>query len=246
MPPEEAARRSDRAVRARLLNEAGPTFEFANDLIREILYRTTPQPVLTARHARAAALLADNPEAVGAHASAAGDLRDGDGGLAGRSGAVRRIRQPRRRAACWSARSSAARELEDRSGGDAGPAGAGPRARGARRVPGRLRRSHAGLELARETGDRGDGDGDPPRAGRGRDDRHGPAGARLHPLPGGGARDRRGAGRRRGRGLHPEPARHHRREPAPVRRRRRPRAARARRWPARWAGSARSPWRWTG
>jgi DNA-binding SARP family transcriptional activator len=75
VPLEESARRSDRAVRARLLNEAGPVFEFANDLIREILYRTTPQPVLTARHTRAAALLRDNPEAVGVHASAAGDLR---------------------------------------------------------------------------------------------------------------------------------------------------------------------------
>ena len=73
VPVEESARRSERAVRARLLNEAGPTFEFANDLIREILYRTTPQPVLTARHSRAAALLKDRPEAVGAHASAAGD-----------------------------------------------------------------------------------------------------------------------------------------------------------------------------
>src|SRR5262249_30907138 len=75
VPQQESARRSDRAVRARLLTEAGTTFEFANDLIREILYRTTPQPVLTARHARAAVLLHDNPEAVGAHASAAGDLR---------------------------------------------------------------------------------------------------------------------------------------------------------------------------
>jgi DNA-binding SARP family transcriptional activator len=73
VPLEESARRSERAVRARLLSEAGTTFEFANDLIREILYRTTPQPVLTARHARAAALLKDQPEAVGAHASAAGD-----------------------------------------------------------------------------------------------------------------------------------------------------------------------------
>jgi DNA-binding SARP family transcriptional activator len=72
-PLQEAARRSDRAVRARLLNEAGRTFEFANDLIREILYRTTPQPIVTARHARAAKLLHDNPEAVGTHASAAGD-----------------------------------------------------------------------------------------------------------------------------------------------------------------------------
>jgi DNA-binding SARP family transcriptional activator len=70
---EEAARRADAACRARLLVEAGATFEFANELIRDILYRTTPVPALTARHRRAAALLRGNPEAVATHATAAGD-----------------------------------------------------------------------------------------------------------------------------------------------------------------------------
>ncbi|HEX9312041.1 MAG TPA: hypothetical protein VGA30_04350 [Actinomycetota bacterium] len=73
LPPEEAARRAEAAHRARLLVEAGAEFEFANDLVREILYRTTPLPTRTARHRRAAELLADNPEAVAAHAEAAGD-----------------------------------------------------------------------------------------------------------------------------------------------------------------------------
>jgi DNA-binding SARP family transcriptional activator len=70
---EETARRSDRAVRARLLHDTGPWFEFANELIRDIVYGTTPRPVLVARHRRAAELLSDNPEVVGAHATAAGE-----------------------------------------------------------------------------------------------------------------------------------------------------------------------------
>jgi len=73
LPPEETARRAETAHRARLLVEAGAEFEFANDLVREILYRTTPLPTRTARHRRAAELLAANPEAVAAHAEAAGD-----------------------------------------------------------------------------------------------------------------------------------------------------------------------------
>ena len=73
LPPEEVARRAEAAHRARLLVEAGAEFEFANDLVREILYRTTPLPTRTARHRRAAELLAANPEAVAVHAEAAGD-----------------------------------------------------------------------------------------------------------------------------------------------------------------------------
>jgi DNA-binding SARP family transcriptional activator len=73
VPVEEVARLAGRARRARLLVEAGPTFEFANDMIREILYRTTPLPVRIPRHRRAAALLAPNAEAAAVHASAAGD-----------------------------------------------------------------------------------------------------------------------------------------------------------------------------
>jgi DNA-binding SARP family transcriptional activator len=73
IPIEVAGRRIEAARRARLLREAGREFEFANDLIREILYRTTPLPTRIARHRRAAALLGENPEAVAAHAAAAED-----------------------------------------------------------------------------------------------------------------------------------------------------------------------------
>ncbi len=73
VPFEEAARRADRARVARLLVDAGPAFEFANDLIRDILYMDTPLPTRSARHRRAARLLEGNPEAVAIHAAAADD-----------------------------------------------------------------------------------------------------------------------------------------------------------------------------
>ncbi len=71
---EEAARRARRALDARLLTESGGMFEFANDLIRDALYRTTPGPILIARHRRAAALLEGRPESVATHARAAGEF----------------------------------------------------------------------------------------------------------------------------------------------------------------------------
>ena len=43
----------------------GASYEFANDLVQEILYATTPAPVRTAHHRRAADLLDRHPEAVG-------------------------------------------------------------------------------------------------------------------------------------------------------------------------------------
>jgi DNA-binding SARP family transcriptional activator/tetratricopeptide (TPR) repeat protein len=73
VPVEEAGRRAQQARRAKLLIESGTAYEFANDLIQEILYRTTPLPVRIPRHRRAATLLAANPEAAAGHASAAGD-----------------------------------------------------------------------------------------------------------------------------------------------------------------------------
>jgi DNA-binding SARP family transcriptional activator len=69
----DAVRRAELARRARLLHEAGPDFEFANDLIQEILYQTTPAPTRIVRHRRAGEVLADNPEAVARHAAAASD-----------------------------------------------------------------------------------------------------------------------------------------------------------------------------
>ncbi|MDX6394460.1 MAG: hypothetical protein QOJ73_5523 [Streptosporangiaceae bacterium] len=58
---------------ARLLVVAERDYEFANDLIREVLYATTPAPTRLAYHSLAADLLTRKPEAMAAHASAAGN-----------------------------------------------------------------------------------------------------------------------------------------------------------------------------
>ena len=58
---------------ARLLVVAERDYEFANDLIREVLYATTPAPTRLAYHGHAADLLTRKPEAMAAHAAAAGD-----------------------------------------------------------------------------------------------------------------------------------------------------------------------------
>ena len=73
VPPGEAVRRCEQALTARLLVVAGRAYEFANDLIREVLYATTPPPTRVAYHRRAGELLGDRPERVAAHAQAAGD-----------------------------------------------------------------------------------------------------------------------------------------------------------------------------
>jgi tetratricopeptide (TPR) repeat protein len=72
-PVAQTALRAHTAAQARLLIEAGETYEFANDLIREIAYQSTSLPVRVTWHRRAAELLAGNPEAVAGHASRAGD-----------------------------------------------------------------------------------------------------------------------------------------------------------------------------
>src|SRR5262245_37818400 len=72
-PSTVVVRRCEEALAARLLAVAGREYEFANDLIREVLYATTPEPTRIARHLRAAELLDDRPEAVAEHAAAAGD-----------------------------------------------------------------------------------------------------------------------------------------------------------------------------
>ncbi|MEV4619500.1 AAA family ATPase [Asanoa sp. NPDC049573] len=72
---EEATLRCDRVLDTRLTIVAGRAYEFANDLVQEVLYAATPQPTRLAHHLRAADLLADNPEAVARHAHAAGDDR---------------------------------------------------------------------------------------------------------------------------------------------------------------------------
>jgi DNA-binding SARP family transcriptional activator len=61
------------ALEARLLTVSGREYEFANDLIREALYETTPAPARLAYHRRAADLLTGRPEALARHAAVAGD-----------------------------------------------------------------------------------------------------------------------------------------------------------------------------
>jgi tetratricopeptide (TPR) repeat protein len=70
---EDAARRAEAALERRLLVESGTSFAFTNELIQEVLYESIPRPTRIARHRRAATLLADSPEAMAAHAEAAGD-----------------------------------------------------------------------------------------------------------------------------------------------------------------------------
>jgi DNA-binding SARP family transcriptional activator len=71
--PIVATETCEQALAARLLVVTDRAYEFANDLIREVVYASMPRPTLVAYHRRAADLLSDRPEAVGAHATAAGD-----------------------------------------------------------------------------------------------------------------------------------------------------------------------------
>lgn len=59
------------ALAARLLVVAGRDYEFANDLVRDVLYATTPEPTRVTYHRVAADLLTMRPEAVAIHAAAA-------------------------------------------------------------------------------------------------------------------------------------------------------------------------------
>ncbi|HEY1318663.1 MAG TPA: AAA family ATPase [Streptosporangiaceae bacterium] len=63
----------EQALQARLLIVSGRDYEFANDLIREAMYATMPEPARLAHHRRAADLLTSQPEVLARHASAAGD-----------------------------------------------------------------------------------------------------------------------------------------------------------------------------
>ncbi|MEV4413136.1 AAA family ATPase [Catellatospora sp. NPDC049609] len=75
LPVPDAARHCERALAAGLLAVADRTYEFANDLIREVLYASTPLPTRTAWHRLAADRLGHRPEAMAQHAAAAGDHR---------------------------------------------------------------------------------------------------------------------------------------------------------------------------
>ncbi len=71
--PEAAARLAQRALEAGLLVTKGDDLAFANSVIQEVLYETTPPAVRTSRHRRIADLVADRPELVAVHREAAGD-----------------------------------------------------------------------------------------------------------------------------------------------------------------------------
>jgi tetratricopeptide (TPR) repeat protein len=76
--PATALELCEAALAARLLMVSGRHYEFANDLIREALYASTPEPTRLAYHRRAADLLTGQPESLARHAAAAGDwLRAG-------------------------------------------------------------------------------------------------------------------------------------------------------------------------
>jgi DNA-binding SARP family transcriptional activator len=70
---EECARRAGRALRAGLLMVRGETFRFANDVVRQVAYDSTPTPVRISRHRRAAKLFEARPEAAARQLAAAHD-----------------------------------------------------------------------------------------------------------------------------------------------------------------------------
>jgi DNA-binding SARP family transcriptional activator len=72
-PAADALDRFEHALAAGLLVETGTQYEFAHDVVREVLLSTTPSPTRLAWHARAADLLSADPEAVATHAAAVGD-----------------------------------------------------------------------------------------------------------------------------------------------------------------------------
>jgi DNA-binding SARP family transcriptional activator/tetratricopeptide (TPR) repeat protein len=73
LAPATAVELCEAAMAARLLVASGRDYEFANDLIREALYASMPEPTRLAYHRRAADLLTGQPESLARHAAAAGD-----------------------------------------------------------------------------------------------------------------------------------------------------------------------------
>ena len=73
LTPAASLELCEAALEARLLVISGRDYEFANDLIREVLYVSTPEPARLAYHRRAADLLTGQPESLARHAAAAGD-----------------------------------------------------------------------------------------------------------------------------------------------------------------------------
>jgi DNA-binding SARP family transcriptional activator len=73
LPSAAALDQCEQAMSARLLTVSGRHYEFANDLIREAIYASLPEPTRLAYHQQAADLLTAQPEALAGHAAACGD-----------------------------------------------------------------------------------------------------------------------------------------------------------------------------
>ena len=71
--PTATAERCESALQARLLVVSGRAYDFAHDLVREVVYQSIPEPTRLAYHRRAADLLEARPEALAPHAAAIGD-----------------------------------------------------------------------------------------------------------------------------------------------------------------------------
>ena len=63
----EAVHRCEELVTARLMARGGLGYEFANDLVQEVVYDALPPPICQAYHRRAADLLSEHPEAMARH-----------------------------------------------------------------------------------------------------------------------------------------------------------------------------------
>ena len=145
---------------------SGRDYEFANDLIREVMYASTPEPARLAYHRQAADLLTGQPESLARHAAAAGDWpRAARAWLLAAEDAMRRY-------AASDAGTLATQALD--AARRAGNAEVGARAlvvRGrAREAAGAhdiaLADLTEGASAARAAGDRAAGDAGPARAGR--------------------------------------------------------------------------------
>jgi predicted ATPase len=75
LPLQAAAGHCEAALSAGLLVATDDAYEFTHDLVREVLYETTPAPARIGHHRRAAELLGHRPETMAAHAAAVGDWR---------------------------------------------------------------------------------------------------------------------------------------------------------------------------
>ena len=82
LAPATALELCETALEARLLVVSGRDYEFANDLIREALYASTPEPTRLAHHRRAADLLTGQPESLAPARRGGGRLAAGGPGLA--------------------------------------------------------------------------------------------------------------------------------------------------------------------